>query len=62
LKNYGDVGLRIGNRFLVPINLTGRGRDSPANMRSIVDLPEPEGPSRATISPGTMERSVAEIT
>ena len=31
-------------------------------MRSMVDLPEPEGPSSATISPGTMLRSVAEIT
>jgi len=28
----------------------------------MVDLPEPEGPSRATISPGTMERLVAEMT
>ena len=27
------------------------GRESPASMRSRVDLPEPEGPSRATISP-----------
>ena len=31
-------------------------------MRSSVDLPEPEGPSSATISPGSMDRSVGAIT
>ena len=28
------------------------GRDSPESMRSMVDLPEPDGPSSARISPG----------
>ena len=38
------------------------GVDKPVNMRSSVDFPEPEGPSKATISPAVMERSVGEIT
>ena len=38
------------------------GFDSPASMRSSVDLPEPEGPSSATISPATIDRSVGAIT
>ncbi len=38
------------------------GLVSPVSMRSSVDLPEPEGPSSATISPGTMDRSVGAMT
>ena len=38
------------------------GVESPVSMRRMVDLPDPEGPSRARISPGTMLKSVAEIT
>ena len=33
------------------------GASSPARMRSVVDLPEPEGPSRAKNSPGSITRS-----
>ncbi len=32
------------------------GLSSPAMMPSSVDLPEPEGPTMATISPGVMRR------
>ena len=38
------------------------GAERPVSMRSNVDLPEPDGPSSATISPGTIERSVGAIT
>ncbi len=38
------------------------GLESPASMRSSVDLPDPEGPSSARISPGTIDRSVGAIT
>ena len=38
------------------------GFDSPVNMRSNVDLPEPDGPSKATIFPGDTLRSVGAIT
>ena len=33
------------------------GASSPASSRSAVDLPQPEGPTRATISPGARVRS-----
>lgn len=38
------------------------GFDRPANMRSSVDLPEPDGPSKPTILPAEMLRSVGAIT
>jgi hypothetical protein len=38
------------------------GAESPESMRSSVDFPDPEGPSSATISPGTIDRSVGAIT
>src|SRR5580704_16722998 len=38
------------------------GVESPVNILNIVDLPDPDGPSKARISPGTMLKSVAEIT
>src|SRR5512139_733253 len=33
------------------------GASSPAMMRSVVVLPQPDGPSRTTVSPAAMERS-----
>ena len=38
------------------------GTDKPVNIRKSVDLPEPDGPSKATISPAVIERSVGEMT
>jgi hypothetical protein len=38
------------------------GVDSPVNILSNVDFPEPDGPNNATISPVPIERSVGEIT
>ena len=38
------------------------GVERPVNMRSRVDLPEPEGPRSARISPEQTDRSVGAIT
>ena len=38
------------------------GFDRPVNMRSNVDFPEPDGPSKPTIFPGETLRSVGAIT
>ena len=38
------------------------GLERPVNMRSSVDFPEPDGPSRQTIFPGVISRSVGAIT
>ncbi len=38
------------------------GAERPVSMRRRVDFPEPEGPSRARISPSQTERSVGAMT
>ncbi len=62
LKDDGDVDLGGGDGFLVPVDLPADGAERPVSMRSRVDLPEPEGPRSATISPGGIDRSVGEMT
>ena len=63
LKDDGDVGRAIANRRL-PCQRTSpaEGRVRPVSMRSSVLLPEPEGPSKARIWPGSTARSVGAMT
>ena len=38
------------------------GCANPESIRSSVDLPEPEGPSRATMTPGSTDKLVGAMT
>ena len=61
LEHHGDVALAPAARSLTmrsPMRIAPAvGYSSPASMRSVVVLPQPEGPSRLTNSPDAIARS-----
>ena len=57
LKHHGDVAVLASSAVTSLPSMKTRpavGVSSPARMRKVVLLPEPEGPSRAKNSPGSI--------